>query len=272
MRLLFLGDVIGRSGRDGLARHLPDMRSRLKPDFIVVNGENAAGGFGITGQIARDFYALGVDVITTGNHVWDQKETAAYIGSDARLLRPVNFPRTAPGRGAGLFDAPGGRKVVVVNAMGRIFMDPLDDPFAGVEAELSKVRLGSTVAAILVDIHAEASSEKMALGHYLDGRVSAVVGSHCHIPTADAQVLPGGTAYQTDAGMCGDYDSVIGMDKAEPINRFVRKIPGGRFEPAMGEATMCGIVIDTDDATGLARTIEPIRVGGRLKPQWPPDR
>jgi hypothetical protein len=271
MRLLFLGDVVGRAGRDGLTRHLPEMRARLKPDFIVVNGENAAGGFGITGQIAKEFYALGVDCISTGNHVWDQKETLSYIGSDPKLLRPRNFPASAPGRGAGIYEVPGGRKVMVVNVMGRIFMDPLDDPFAAVEAELSKVRLGPTVNAIIIDVHAEATSEKMAMGHFCDGRVSLVVGTHSHIPTADAQVLNGGTAYQTDAGMCGDYDSVIGMDKAEPVNRFVRKIPGGRFEPAAGEATVCGVVVDTDDRTGLATRVEPIRVGGRLKPQWPPD-
>jgi len=271
MRLLFLGDVVGRAGRDGLTRHLPEMRARLKPDFIVVNGENAAGGFGITGQIAKEFYALGVDCISTGNHVWDQKETLSYIGSDPKLLRPRNFPASAPGRGAGIYEVPGGRKVMVVNVMGRIFMDPLDDPFAAVEAELSKVRLGPTVNAIIIDVHAEATSEKMAMGHFCDGRVSLVVGTHSHIPTADAQVLNGGTAYQTDAGMCGDYDSVIGMDKVEPVNRFVRKIPGGRFEPAAGEATVCGVVVDTDDRTGLATRVEPIRVGGRLKPQWPPD-
>lgn len=272
MRLLFFGDVVGRSGRDALARHLPDIRARLKPDFIVVNGENAAGGFGITAQIAREFYALGVDVISTGNHAFDQKETLSYIGGDPRLLRPRNYPPTAPGRGAGIFEtAQGGRKVLVINVMGRIFMDPLDDPFAAVEAELARVRLGATVSAIIVDIHAEATSEKMAMGHVCDGRVSLVVGTHSHIPTADAQILTGGTAYQTDAGMCGDYDSVIGMDKAEPVNRFIRKIPGGRFEAASGEATVCGLLVETDDRTGLATRIEPIRVGGRLKPQWPPD-
>ncbi|MFA5121138.1 YmdB family metallophosphoesterase [Zavarzinia sp.] len=271
MRLVFFGDVVGRAGRDGLARHLPEVRTRLKPDLIVVNGENAAGGFGITAQIAKEFYALGVDVITLGNHSFDQKETLAYIGNDPRLLRPRNYPPTTPGRGATTVETAAGRKVLVISVMGRIFMDPLDDPFASVEAELAKARLGGSVSAIVVDVHAEASSEKMAMAHVLDGRVSMVVGSHSHVPTADAQVLPGGTAYQTDAGMCGDYDSVIGMQKAEPIARFTRKIPGGRFEPATGEATVCGILVDTDDATGLAKRIEPIRVGGRLKPQWPPD-
>ena len=271
MRLLFFGDIVGRAGRDGLARHLPEVVTRLKPDFIVVNGENAAGGFGITGQIAKELYALGVDVISTGNHAFDQKETLAYIGSDPRLLRPRNYPPTTPGRGAGIFETKTGKKVLVVNVMGRIFMDPLDDPFAAVEAELNKVRLGATVSAVIIDIHAEATSEKMAMGHFCDGRVSLVVGTHSHIPTADAQILPGGTAYQTDAGMCGDYDSVIGMQKAEPINRFVRKLSSGRFEPAAGDATVCGLMVETDDRTGLALRIEPIRIGGRLKPQWPPD-
>lgn len=271
MRLLFFGDVVGRAGRDGLSRHLPEIRARLKPDFVVVNGENAAGGFGITAQIAKEFYALGVDVISTGNHAFDQKETLSYIGSDPRLLRPRNYPPTAPGRGAGVFETLSGRKVLVVNVMGRIFMDPLDDPFAAVEAELAKVRLGATVSAIIVDMHAEATSEKMAMGHFCDGRVSLVVGTHSHIPTADAQIFPGGTAYQSDAGMCGDYDSVIGMDKAEPVNRFVRRIPGGRFEAAQGEATVCGLLVETDDRTGLALRIDPLRIGGRLKPQWPPD-
>ena len=271
MRLLFFGDVVGRSGRDGLVQHLPAIRDRLAPDFIVVNGENAAGGFGITAQIARDFYALGVDVISTGNHAFDQKETLSYIGTDPRLLRPRNYPATAPGRGAGVFEARNGKKVLVVNVMGRIFMDPLDDPFAAVETELAKAPLGGAVAAAIIDVHAEATSEKMAMGHFCDGRASLVVGTHSHIPTADAQVLPGGTAYQTDAGMCGDYDSVIGMQKAEPLNRFIRRIPGGRFEAATGEATVCGLMVDTDDATGRAIRIEPLRVGGRLKPQWPPD-
>ncbi len=264
MKVLYLGDVVGRSGREAVAAHLPGLRARLDLDFIVVNGENAAGGFGITGKICEEFYALGVDVLTTGNHVWDQKETLGYIDGDPRLLRPQNFPKGTPGRGAGVFKSTKGKRVAVIHVMGRVFMDPLDDPFAVVAAEMAKLTLGATVDFVLVDLHGEATSEKMAMGHFVDGRASLVVGSHSHVPTADAQILPGGTAYQTDAGMVGDYNSVIGMDKTEPLNRFVRKIPGGRFEPASGEATLCGVFVDSDDKTGLARRVAPVRVGGRL--------
>lgn len=264
MRLLYLGDVVGRAGRDAVVEALPGLRERLKLDFVVVNGENAAHGFGITGKICEEFYAAGVDVLTTGNHAWDQREIIGYIDGDPRLLRPLNFPRGTPGRGAGVFQAPRGRKVMVMQVMGRLFMDPLDDPFAALEAEFTRQRLGATVDAVIVDIHAEATSEKMAVGHTCDGRASLVVGSHSHIPTADAHILTGGTAYQTDAGMCGDYDSVIGMKKETAINRFVRKIPGERLAPAEGPATVCGVFVETDDRTGLASRISPLRLGGRL--------
>jgi len=269
MRLLFCGDVVGRAGRDAVRAAIPGLRRDLGLDLVVVNGENAAHGFGITGALCAEFYAAGIDVVTTGNHVWDQREIIGYIGGDPRLLRPLNFPRGTPGAGAGLFDAGRGRKVLVVNLMARLFMDPLDDPFATMEALLSRHRLGASVAAILVDLHGDATSEKMAMGHFLDGRVSAVFGTHSHVPTADAQVLPGGTAYQTDAGMCGDYDSVIGMKKAAAIARFVRKMPGERLQPADGEATVCGVFVEIDDATGLARHVAPVRLGGRLAPAWP---
>ncbi len=270
MKLLYCGDILGRSGREALAKHLPDLRTRLGLDFVVVNGENAAGGFGITGKICQELYALGVDVIVTGNHAWDQKETLGYIDGDPKLLRPLNFPKGTPGRGAGVFTGPRGKKVAVLQVMGRTFMEPLDDPFAAIQAELAKLRLGQGgTDLILVDIHAEATSEKMAMGHFCDGRVSLVCGTHSHVPTADAQILPGGTAYQTDAGMCGDYNSVIGMDKAEPLARFTRKLPGGRFEPALGEATLCGVFLETDDRTGLATRIAPVRIGGRLAPAMP---
>ncbi|HYM31014.1 MAG TPA: TIGR00282 family metallophosphoesterase [Candidatus Cybelea sp.] len=269
MKLLYLGDIVGRSGREAVTGHLPELRRRYDLDFVVANGENAAGGFGITGKICEEFYALGVDVITTGNHVWDQKETYAYIEGDPRLLRPQNYPRGTPGRGAATFKTAKGKRVAIIHVMGRVFMDPLDDPFACVAAEMAKLALGGNVDAILVDVHGEATSEKMAMGHFVDGRATMVVGSHSHVPTADAQVLPGGTAFQTDAGMCGDYNSVIGMDKAEPLNRFLRKIPGGRFEPASGEATLCGVLVESDDKTGLALAIDPVRIGGRLKPTLP---
>lgn len=264
MRLLYLGDVVGRSGREAALAALPGLRERLKLDFVVVNGENAAHGFGITAKICDEFYAAGVDVLTTGNHAWDQREILSHIESEPRLLRPLNFPRGTPGRGSGVYGATRGRKVLVMQVMGRLFMDPLDDPFAAVEAEFARHRLGGTVDAVIVDVHAEASSEKMGLGHTCDGRASLVVGSHSHIPTADGQILPGGTAFQSDAGMCGDYDSVIGMKKDAAIARFVRKIPGERLTPAEGPATVCGVFVETDDRTGLARRIAPLRLGGRL--------
>lgn len=269
MRLLYLGDVVGRSGRDAVTAALPELRRRLELDFVVVNGENAAHGFGITAKICEDFYAAGADVVTTGNHAWDQREIIGYIDSDPRLLRPLNYPRGTPGRGAHVYGASRGRKVLVAQVMGRLFMDPLDDPFAAIEAELVRHRLGAGLHAAIVDIHAEATSEKMAMGHTCDGRASLVVGSHSHVPTADLQILPAGTAYQTDAGMCGDYDSVIGMKKETAISRFVRKIPGERLAPADGEATVCGIFVETDDATGLARRAAPLRLGGRLAEAWP---
>ncbi|MEQ8748002.1 TIGR00282 family metallophosphoesterase [Pyruvatibacter sp.] len=265
MRLLFLGDVVGRSGRDAVVAALPDLRADLDLDFVVVNGENAAGGFGITEKITTELLDAGADVISGGNHSWDQREALVFIEREHRLLRPANFPAGTPGRGAGLFEARGGRRVLLVNVMGRVFMDPLDDPFAAVERELTAAPMGDVADAVIVDIHAEATSEKMAMGHFCDGRASLVVGTHSHIPTADAQVLPGGTAYQTDAGMCGDYDSVIGMQKEEPLNRFTRKISSGRFAPAEGEATVCGVFVETDDASGLASRVEPVRLGGRLK-------
>jgi metallophosphoesterase (TIGR00282 family) len=266
MRLAFFGDVIGRSGRDGLAEHLPGLRRRLALDFVVVNGENAAAGFGITENTARELYDAGADCITLGNHAWDQREALTYIVREPRLIRPANFPvlSNAPGRGAQVFDTPSGQKVLVINLMGRVHMDPMDDPFAAVERELEACPLRLAVDAVIVDMHAEATSEKMAMGHFCDGRASLVVGSHSHVPTADAQILNGGTAYQTDAGACADYDSVIGNQKEEPLRRFTTKIAGGRYRPAEGPATVCGVFVETDPRTGLALRVEPIRVGGRL--------
>jgi metallophosphoesterase (TIGR00282 family) len=270
MRLLFLGDVIGRSGRDVVMSRLPEIRERLAIDFVTVNAENSAHGFGITPKICDEFFAAGIDVLTLGNHAWDQREIMPYIDGEPRLLRPLNYPAGTPGRGVGLFPATRGRKVMVAQVMGRLFMDPLDDPFAALQRELSRIALGGGGAdAIFVDVHAEASSEKMAIGHFLDGRVSMVVGSHSHIPTADAQILPGGTAYQTDAGMCGDYDSVIGMKKDAAVFKYVRKIPGDRLSPADGPGTLCGVMVETDDRTGLAARIAPLRLGPRLVETWP---
>ena len=269
MRILMCGDVMGRAGRDVLNDHLPELREALKLDFVLVNGENAAGGFGITGEICQALYQLGADAITLGNHAWDQRETISYIESDAKLIRPANYPPGTPGRGSGVFQLADGRKVLVIQVMCRLFMDPLDDPFAAVQAVLAEHRLGDGVDAIIVDVHGEATSEKQAMGHVLDGRVSAVVGTHTHVPTADAQVLPGGTAYQTDIGMTGDYESVIGMQKEAALARFTTKLPQERLEPADGEATLCAVFIETNDATGLAERIAPVRLGGRLTEAGP---
>ncbi|WP_395670432.1 YmdB family metallophosphoesterase [Phenylobacterium sp.] len=271
MRLAFFGDVVGRAGRDGLADHLPALRRSLDLDFVIVNAENAAAGFGITESTARELFDAGADCLTLGNHSWDQKEALTYIVREPRLIRPLNYPRLAdaPGRGAQLLETDRGQRVLVVNLLGRVHMDSLDDPFAAVDKELDACPLGMAADAVVVDIHAEATSEKMAMGHFCDGRASLVVGTHTHVPTADAQILPGGTAYQTDAGACADYDSVIGNQKEEPLRRFTTRISGGRYKPAEGPATICGVYVETDPATGLARRVEPIRLGGRLAEHVP---
>jgi 2',3'-cyclic-nucleotide 2'-phosphodiesterase len=269
MRILFIGDIVGRSGRAVLLERLPRLVRDWQLDFVAVNGENAAGGFGITEMIYQEFVDAGADVVTGSNHSWDQTEALVFIERAPKLLRPINFPAGTPGRGVALIEAKNGARVLVVNAMGRIFMDPLDDPFAAVERELAACPLKQSADAIIVDIHAEATSEKQAMGHFCDGRASLVVGTHTHAPTADHQILPHGTAFVSDVGMTGDYDSVIGMDKEEPLTRFLRKISGARFEPAMGPATLCGLAVETDDATGLARRVAAVRLGGRLEAAQP---
>src|SRR5215475_15252779 len=269
MRILFIGDVVGRSGRAVLLERLPALIKDWQLDFVAVNGENAAGGFGITEAIYQEFIDAGADAITGGNHSWDQKEALVFIERAPRLIRPINYPGGTPGRGVALIEARSGARVLVVNAMGRIFMDPLDDPFAAVERELAACPLKAAADAVIVDIHAEATSEKQAMGHFCDGRASLVVGTHTHVPTADCQILTGGTAYQTDAGACADYDSVIGNQKDEPLRRFTTRISQGRYQPASGPATVCGVFVETDDRTGLARRIEPIRIGGRLSQTLP---
>jgi len=269
MRLLFLGDIVGRAGREAVTDRLPDLVDRYALDFVVANGENAAGGFGITEEICRALLDAGADVVTTGNHVWDQREALVFIEREDRLLRPVNYPSGTPGKGVGVFTARNGARVLVINAMGLVFMNQLDDPFAAIERELDACRLGDHVDAVIIDIHAEATSEKQAVGHFVDGRASLVVGSHTHVPTADHHILPGGTAYQTDAGMCGDYDSVVGMEKDEPIQRFTTKIPRARFSPALGPGTLCGVGVEVDDNTGLATAIAPVRLGGGLQETVP---
>lgn len=270
MRLLFLGDVVGRSGRAAVVTHLPRLRERYALDFVVVNGENAAGGFGITEAILNELVDAGADVVTLGNHAFDQRETLVYIDRTERLIRPLNYPKGTPGRGAGLYKTRDGRHdVLVINAMGRVFMHELDCPFAAVEAEVEACKLGQGADVILVDMHAETTSEKQAMGYFLDGRASVVVGTHTHAPTSDERVLPGGTAFMSDAGMCGDYNSVLGMDTGEPINRFTTRIPRGRFEPALGEATLSGLAVEIDDKTGLATRCAALRIGGVLSQAEP---
>src|SRR4051812_8150528 len=233
MNLLFIGDIVGKPGRDVVLSELPRLREKLKLDCVIANGENAAGGFGLTRAIADELFGAGVDVISTGNHWADQREIYGVIETEDRILRPVNYPKGTPGKGANLYNLPGG-SLLVINVMGRVYMDALDDPFAAVEKELAACPLSEVADAVVVDMHAEATSEKMAMGHFCDGRASLVVGPHSHVPTADAQILPGGTAYQSDAGACADYDSVIGMEKSEPLRRFTTKISGARFSPATG--------------------------------------
>ncbi len=264
MKVLYIGDVVGKSGRKAVLEHMPRLRDEMALDFVVLNGENAAHGFGITAAICQQFFDAGADVITTGNHAWDQREIIDYIQDEPRLLRPLNYPEGTPGSGVGEYQTKDGKKVVVIQVMGRLFMDPLDDPFAAVGRAMLNKRIGDNVDFIMIDIHAEATSEKMAMGHHFDGRASLVAGTHSHIPTADAQVLPGGTAYQTDVGMCGDYNSVIGMTIGPAIGRFISKMPSQRLEPAVGEGTLCATYVETDDNTGLATKVAPIRVGGRL--------
>lgn len=269
MRLLFLGDIVGRTGRRAAVEAIPRLRERYKLDFVVINGENAAGGFGITEAIHNELIDAGADAVTLGNHAFDQKETLVYIGRQERLIRPLNYPAGTPGRGAGLFKAKNGADVLVINAMGRVFMTELDCPFRAIDREITACPLKSGADVILVDFHAEATSEKQALGYFLDGRVSVVVGTHTHTPTADERVLPAGTAYMSDAGMCGDYNSVLGMEQDEPIHRFLTRLPRERFEPALGPATVSGLAVEIDDKTGLATRVKSLRLGGVLEPTEP---
>jgi metallophosphoesterase (TIGR00282 family) len=266
MKILMCGDVVGRTGRDSILKYIPLLRKQWSLDAVIVNGENAAHGFGITDSICKSFYKAGVDVITTGNHIWDQKEVLSSINQDKRLLRPLNYPEKSPGQGIVSFETAKGKKITVINVMGRLFMDPLDDPFAALDKALSVHTLGGTSAAILIDFHAEATSEKMAAAHYVDGRATALVGTHTHVPTSDTRILEGGLAYQTDLGMTGDYNSVVGMDKDVPLQRFTKKYASSRLIPAEGESTLSGIYIETDDKTGKALITRPVRLGGCLSP------
>src|SRR5689334_14396728 len=268
MRILFIGDVVGRSGRAVVLERLPGLIVNWKLDLVVINGENAAGGFGITEAIYSDLIEAGADAVTLGNHAWDQRDALVFIERAPRLIRPLNFPAGTPGRGAAMIEAKNGARVLVMNAMGRVFMDPLDDPFAGVDRELTACPLGRSCDAIIVDFHGEATSEKQAMGYFCDGRASLVVGTHTHVPTADHRILAGRTAFVTDVGMTGDFDSVIGMSKDEPLTRFLRKIPSARFEPASGPGTLCGIAVETG-ADGLATKVAAVRLGSLLEEARP---
>jgi len=267
--MLFVGDVVGRSGRTVVYERMPKLVRDWKLDLVVVNGENAAGGFGITEAIYRELIEAGADAVTLGNHAWDQKEALVFIERAPRLIRPINYPAGTPGRGSAVIEAKTGARVLVVNAMARIYMDPLDDPFAALDRELMTCALGSGADAIVVDFHGEATSEKQAMGYFCDGRASLVVGTHTHVPTADLRILAGGTAFMSDVGMTGDYDSVIGMAKDEPLQRFLQRISTARFEPASGAATLCGVAVETDPGTGLAVRVGAVRVGGCLEQAAP---
>ncbi len=270
MKILFLGDVMGRAGRKAVTDHLPRLRKDWRLDFVVVNGENATGGMGLSGAHAKTLLDAGADVLTLGDHAFDQKDMLSFAAQEPRIIRPLNFSKAAPGVGARVFNATQGRKVLVAQALGQVFMKrPFDDPFSALDAVMRQYPMGGGVQASLIDIHCEATSEKMAVGHFCDGRASIVVGTHTHVPTADAMILPAGTAYQSDAGMCGDYNSVIGMDKVEPMRRFITGMPKERFSPAAAEATLSGLYVETDDRTGKATRVEMVRQGGRLSPAGP---
>jgi 2',3'-cyclic-nucleotide 2'-phosphodiesterase len=269
MRLLFLGDVVGRPGRIALTERLPQLRARWGLDCVVVNGENAAAGYGITEAICQEILDAGADAVTLGNHSWDQREALVFIERQPRLVRPANYPPGTPGRGAAMVETDKGQRVLVVNAMGRVEMEPLDCPFRAVEEAIGQAPLREVVDAIVLDIHAEATSEKQAFGWNFDGRVSLTVGTHTHVPTADTRILPGGSAFQTDAGMCGDYHSVIGFDRHEPVRRLIQKTPLQRWEAASGMGTLCGVAVETDDRSGLAVKVSPVRIGPALVEQMP---
>lgn len=270
MRILFLGDVMGRAGRSAVVNKLPKLKADLRVDFAVVNGENATSGVGLSSAHAKSLLEAGADVLTLGDHAFDQKDMLQFIEQEPRIIRPINFSKAAPGKGARIFSAPNGRKILVAQVLGQVFMKrPFDDPFSALDGLLRQYPRGGQVQASLIDIHCEATSEKMAVGHFCDGRASVVVGTHTHVPTADGMVLPGGTAYLSDAGMCGDYHSVIGMKKDEPLRRFITGMPKGRFEPALGEATLSGLFVETDDRTGAAISVSPVRLGGHLPEQMP---
>ncbi len=265
MKILFLGDVVGVSGCSKLITNLLNQIREKNIDFVVVNGENAAAqGVGLTKEICKDFYNCGVNVITTGNHVWDQKEVMEFIDKEERLLRPKNLFEPAPGKGFNVYNTKSNMKIGVLNLMGNVFMKKCEDVFEVSEKFLKKNKLKEDYDFLIIDFHGEITSEKNAIGHFFDGKATLVVGTHTHIPTSDTRILANGTAYQTDAGMCGDYDSVIGMNKENSLNRFLKKKSVKHF-PAIGDATLCGVIVDCDIKTGLAKNVESYVLGSQLK-------
>ena len=262
MKVIFIGDIVGKEARENFIKKISDIKKKYEPDVLIVNAENAAAGYGLTKKIAIQLIDAGVDAITLGNHAWDQKEMLSYIEECPYIVRALNYPSGVPGRGYCEIQLPNDKKIIIVQIMLRLFMGlSLDDPFSVTKKFLQKEKLGSTCNAIIIDMHGEATSEKNAYGHYFDGKVSAILGTHTHIPTADAKILDGGTAYQTDVGMTGDYNSVIGMDKENPIHGFVKGYRSeGRFFPASGRVSVSGAFIETDDSTGLSLKIVPFQM------------
>lgn len=266
MKILFCGDIVGRSGRKAIEKHVLKLKKELAIDLVIANVDNASGGFGINKNTCEDLEGFGVDVMTAGDHVWDQKDTISFIGNKTNLLRPLNFPKHTPGNGAMIFTTKNDKKILIIHLLGQVFIkNNLNCPFEMAEDLVKKYQIGKNIDAIILDMHAEATSEKMAIAKFLDGKVSAVVGSHTHIPTNDFHIMKQGTAYQTDAGMCGDYDSVIGMQEGVPIKSFLTKRRVGKMEPANGEATFCATLIEINDQNGLATRIEAIKLDGILQ-------
>lgn len=260
MRIIYLGDVVARPGREAVLSNISKLRELYQFDVLIVNSDNAAHGFGVTPGICREFFEKGVTAIVTGDHVWNQREIIPFLNDCKQIIRPLNYPEDLPGKGAREIELANGKRILIVEVVGRLFMEAVDCPVQVMDKLLKGYRLGRNIEAIFVDIHAEATAEKIAFGHYLDGRVSAVIGSHTHVPTSDAVILPGGTAYLTDAGMCGDYSGVIGFEKEEPMARLARRFTGGRLIPGKGNGTLCGVFIETDDSSGKALKIESIKL------------
>ena len=260
MKIFYCGDIVARSGREVVLENMVKIKEEYKPDVVILNVENAAHGFGVTAGICRDFLEKGADILVTGNHFLNQRDIIPFLDSCKVIIRPANIPENNPGRGFVKYELPNGQTILVVQLLGRLFMEAVDCPVQTIDNILKNYTLGQNINAVFVDIHAEASSEKMSLAYYLDGRVSCVAGTHTHVPTADARVLPEGTAYITDVGMCGNYDSVLGFDKEAPINRLRRHFTADRLTPAVGKGILFGILVETDDKTGLAKNISQIKI------------